>query len=305
MKAAGILAFVLGICVAISAAGKLSPGKELDLTSGFQKAESKKLAADAETARDSATAVTSEADKLHAMGEVFEQTATRIDTGKTVSEISNTETQKMLLRLAVEHREQASSKRKLAATELDHAESLSTKAADLAEKQAVNRKAAREAGSFSSSLPGFGGGIVLCAVGLILWWKTTLDERSEARAALDSGEGSILGPVQLVAQIQQPLRDLVADIESLDGPGLCQRVEALNDGFVAPLADGRQRFVDRFGLAGGSEALNETAFGERMLNRVWSAAADGHLEEARSSFGEAVEAFAQAEQTVARLTAAT
>ena len=79
----------------------------------------------------------------------------------------------------------------------------------------------------------------------------------------------------------------------------------LNDGFVTPLADGRQRFVDRFGLAGGSEVLNATAFGERMLNRVWSAAADGHLEEACSSYREAVEAFAQAEETVARLAAST
>ena len=169
-------------------------------------------------------------------------------------------------------------------------------------KLAAEEAAATELSRWPNTVPMFGLGVVVSAVGLGLWWSAVLGERAKARAAGEGkGEGSVLGPVQLVAQIQQPLKDLAADIATLDGPGLCQRVEALNDGFVIPLADGRQRFVDRFGLAGGSEVLNETAFGERMLNRVWSAAADGHLEEARSSFAEAVEAFTQAEQTVARL----
>lgn len=164
--------------------------------------------------------------------------------------------------------------------------------------------AAAELSRWPDTIPLFGLGMVVSTVGLGLWWKVVLGERAEARIAGEgTGEGSVLGPSQLVAQIQQPLKDLGAEIASLDGTHICQRIEALNDGFVTPLADGRQRFVDRFGLAGGSEALNATAFGERMLNRVWSAAADGHLEEARSSFGEAVEAFAQAKETVARLSA--
>jgi hypothetical protein len=169
-------------------------------------------------------------------------------------------------------------------------------------KLETDEAAAAKLSRWPDTVPMFGLGVVVSVVGLGMWWSVVLKERAEARAAGEgTGEGSVLGPSQLVAQIQQPLKELAADIGSLDGPALCQRVESLNDQFVAPLADGRQRFVDRFGLAGGSEALNETAFGERMLNRVWSAAADGHLEEARSSFEEAVEAFAQAEQTVTRL----
>ena len=301
MKAAGIISFVLGICVAISAAGKLSPGKELKLTAGFQKANSEKNQAEAKTAKAEAEASDTEANRLHAFGEVFEQAATRIEADKTVSEISNAETKESLLKLAQEHRDKATLERTKAKDGLARSNSLSAKATLQSEKHMASKKAVQDATSWPTSLPGFGGGMALCAIGLFLWWKTTLDVRARDRAELDSGEGSVLGPVQLVAQIQQPLKDLAADIATLDGPGLCQRVEALNDGFVIPLADGRQRFVDRFGLAGGSEVLNETAFGERMLNRVWSAAADGHLEEARSSFAEAVEAFTQAEQTVARL----
>ena len=165
-----------------------------------------------------------------------------------------------------------------------------------------NESAADELSRWPDTIPMFGLGIVVSVIGLGLWWSAVHGVRNEARAAGEkNGSGSVPGPAQLVAQMQQPLKDLGTDIERLDGPELCQRIEALNDGYVAPLADARQRFVDRFGLSGGSEVLNETAFGERMLNRVWSAAADGHLAEARSSFQEAVAAFAQAEETVARL----
>lgn len=163
-------------------------------------------------------------------------------------------------------------------------------------------KTATELSRWPDTLPMFGLGVAIAAAGLATWWSVVLGERAAARAAADdTGEGSELGPVQLVQQLLQPLKDLEADIESLDGPELCQRVESIVDQFVTPLAEGRQRFVDRFGLAGGSEALNATAFGERMLNRVWSAAADGHLEEALSSFTEVVAAFHQAEETVTRL----
>lgn len=163
-------------------------------------------------------------------------------------------------------------------------------------------KAAAELSRWPDTIPMFGLGTAVAVVGLTMWWSVVLGERAVARAAADgTGEGSVLGPVQLVGQLQQPLKDLEGDIESLSGPELCERVQSIIDGFITPLADGRQRFVDRFGLAGGSEALNATAFGERMLNRVWSAAADGHLEEARSSFTEVVAAFRQAEETVERL----
>jgi hypothetical protein len=44
----------------------------------------------------------------------------------------------------------------------------------------------------------------------------------------------------------------------------------------------------------GAEILVVIAFGQRMLNRVWSAAADRHLPEARSCYPDAVEALEEA-----------
>ena len=44
----------------------------------------------------------------------------------------------------------------------------------------------------------------------------------------------------------------------------------------------------------GAEILVTLAFGERMMNRVWSAAADGHLPEATASLNESTDAFIEA-----------
>ena len=72
------------------------------------------------------------------------------------------------------------------------------------------------------------------------------------------------------------------------------RVDALLDDYVLPMGESRQQFIDRYGMEKGAELLVTLAFGERMLNRVWSAAADGHLPEAVSSLEESAEAFEEA-----------
>jgi hypothetical protein len=48
----------------------------------------------------------------------------------------------------------------------------------------------------------------------------------------------------------------------------------------ADFADNREVMKTTFGLAGFAAVMSEFASGERFLNRVWSAAADGYMEEA-------------------------
>ena len=49
----------------------------------------------------------------------------------------------------------------------------------------------------------------------------------------------------------------------------------------------------------GAEILVTAAYAERMLNRVWSASADGHLPEAGASLTEAAEAIQQTAELAA------
>ena len=264
MKTAGVLLFVIGAIVGITSAAKMSQARVELATADLYKGRAKNLDGQAKALEKKAAEASSEK--------------------SPASESSEERNEHTPEELKSKAREQ-----KAAAAGLRESEkSLKTKAVDST--------------AWPDSLPLFLTGFTASLMGLGMWWKVVLEERAAARATADgSSESSELGPVQLVQQLLQPLKDLEGDIESLSGPELCQRVETLVDQFVTPLAEGRQRFVDRFGLAGGSEALNATACGERMHNRVWSAEADGHLDEARSSFTEVVAAFHQAEETVTRL----
>jgi hypothetical protein len=146
---------------------------------------------------------------------------------------------------------------------------------------------------FPDTLGAFVGGAVVCVVGLTLWWKVVLEEREAARTA-SGGDDSTANPVTILEQLQQSLESVLNDLDSLAETDLQLRVDTAIDNHVTPLAESRHQIVDRFGMSHGAEILVATAYGERMLNRVWSAAADGYLDEARSSFREASNAFDEA-----------
>ncbi len=69
----------------------------------------------------------------------------------------------------------------------------------------------------------------------------------------------------------------------LGNPGAV--VSAIDNECVAPLADfanARQALVKRFGMNVYAEVMTEFASAERFLNRAWSAAADGYVDEVSS-----------------------
>ena len=159
------------------------------------------------------------------------------------------------------------------------------------------------AARFPDTMVIFTGGLVAAAAGLGLWWSEVLKERAVAREAATErtgGDEVTMNPEELLERLLEQLTQVDADLESLDEVGLMERISNVIDDFVNPLAEARHQVVNRFGLADGSEVLNATAFGERLLNRVWSAAADGHLPEAGTSFREAITAFRQARDTMQR-----
>jgi hypothetical protein len=56
---------------------------------------------------------------------------------------------------------------------------------------------------------------------------------------------------------------------------------------LADFADARQALVKRFGLHVYAEVMTEFASAERYINRSWSAAADGYVDEVNTSLGRA------------------
>lgn len=67
----------------------------------------------------------------------------------------------------------------------------------------------------------------------------------------------------------------------------CEQVLEIIDNKMAPLmaqfADQRQVLLSRLGAASYAAVMTEFASGERYLNRAWSAAADGYVDEVAAS----------------------
>lgn len=157
------------------------------------------------------------------------------------------------------------------------------------------------ADKFPDTLPGFLAGVLLAVIGIVLWRADLKREQREADAGDLTDDRN---PVALLQGVVAPARALLQDIGQLNGKAITVRVDELLDNFILPFAEVRQGIVRRFGMREGAELLVTVAYGERMLNRTWSAAADGHLPEANASFPEAVQAFELAEQQLQQALAA-
>ncbi len=163
--------------------------------------------------------------------------------------------------------------------------------------------------------PIFAGGVGISAAGLVLWHKhrrrPAADgpaERTGAVQATGPGKSAAeAGPTNapdsagtLLQQLLQPLDELESALEQLGAPELIGRLDDLNDRFLLPFVQRRSELLEELGMGTGSEVLATAAYGERMLNRAWSAAADGYLGEARQNVRDALTAFRQAVQQLHR-----
>ena len=143
-------------------------------------------------------------------------------------------------------------------------------------------------------------GTTVALIGLVLWRQRVQKLANELAQATESESD----PFVLLEALISPLDALKGDIEELAPDALTARIDTLLNDFVLPFAEVRQVLVNRLGMEKGAEVLVIVAFGERLLNRVWTAAADGHLPEAKACFPEAHEAFIEAQALIADVASA-
>ena len=153
-------------------------------------------------------------------------------------------------------------------------------------------KVPAETGGWPDTLGIFGLGVVCSILGLVLWHRS---RRAQIAADTSSSSSATKGdPIALLVEVQAPLKKLAADIGSLDEDSITERVDEILEGWILPFGEVRQRLVDRMGMEQAADILVVVAYGERMLNRTWSAAGDRHLPESRSSFVEGHDALMEA-----------
>ena len=115
-----------------------------------------------------------------------------------------------------------------------------------------------------------------------------------------------------IAALEQSLDHITSKVAALNA-----EKEALDTYDVGPLIDARlvddlDTFVEAretlshvYGLGAYADVMAHFAGGERYLNRVWSASADGYIDEVQAYLGHALEQFTTARDKLAALRAAT
>lgn len=160
------------------------------------------------------------------------------------------------------------------------------------------------AGAFATSLDVqnvnwtlFVAGALLGAVGLVLFKReSSALQRSDSVLKLNRSE------------LSESIQNIVADLDDLNsGAGLAgaplrERIDLKLRGDLRRFADARQSMVHLFGLQTYADIMSHFAAGERYINRVWSASADGYDGEAETYLKKAAAQFGAARE---QLTAAT
>ncbi len=131
--------------------------------------------------------------------------------------------------------------------------------------------------------------IVIAIIGNIIWRKT---ERQIVLAELEAHKSDTTNnPVALLKSTVPLLQKLSDRMGEIEGMAICDEVDVILDTAVHPFTERRKTFLDIMGQAKGSEVLLNVAYAERMLNRVWSAASDGHHVEAVNSLQESFDNY--------------
>ena len=102
-------------------------------------------------------------------------------------------------------------------------------------------------------------------------------------------------------ELRESIHNIVTDLteltsgEALHGDALRNRIDLHLREDLRRFADARESMVHLFGLQIYADIMSSFAAGERYINRVWSASADGYDGEAETYLGKAVQQFIDAQ----------
>ena len=154
------------------------------------------------------------------------------------------------------------------------------------------------AGAYATALdvehvnwPLFGVAAVIAIVGLAIAKRLeSAHARSESVLEMNRGELS-----ESIQNIVSDLEDMTSE-SSLSGATLRERIDSKLREDLRRFADARESMVHLFGLQAYADIMSSFAAGERYVNRVWSASADGYDAEASTYLQKAAGQFADAQQ---------
>ena len=138
--------------------------------------------------------------------------------------------------------------------------------------------------TWSDTIFVFNDGVILTILGLWIWRQAPVEKEVEETDGKRTA-------VQLIRDIQPILDDLYKNVDDLECYQIQEYVKILRAQYLTPLERLRTRIIDEKGLEKAAELLIAISYGERVINRIHSAALDGHHDEAVECTEEAHAAF--------------
>ena len=137
----------------------------------------------------------------------------------------------------------------------------------------------------------FTGAAVVAVAGLAI-------SKNQASAHARSSEVLEVNRGELRDSLQNVVRDLgeIVNDGATEGAALRDRIDLKLRDDLRRFADARSSMVHLFGLQTYADIMSSFAAGERYINRVWSASADGYDEEAATYLEKAANQFADAQR---------
>ena len=137
----------------------------------------------------------------------------------------------------------------------------------------------------------FGATAAAGIIGLIIF-KQQVRAMARSESVLETNRVELR---ESIANVVEDLRD-INEGELTRGAVLRDRIDLKLREDLRRFADARESLVHLFGLQTYADIMSNFAAGERYINRVWSASADGYDEEADTYLKKAAEQFDEAKK---------
>jgi len=141
--------------------------------------------------------------------------------------------------------------------------------------------------------------VVVGIVGLVM---VRMSQRQQSRA-VERLTSNMQAIEESLRRIAENMTRLNADKHAIDPYDVRYRIEELFADDLNIFVEARESIAHSYGLAAYADVMNCFAAGERYLNRVWSASADGYIDEINDYLDKAREQFATSIEKVLSLQA--
>lgn len=119
-----------------------------------------------------------------------------------------------------------------------------------------------------------------------------------SRRSKDKIASSLNDVENAISRIVDNITNLNAQKETINTYDVRGRIDELFNADFEKFVDARESIAHRFGLQSYADVMNHFAAGQRYLNRVWSASADGYIDEVNTYIEKARDQFILARQKI-------